>query len=421
MKKNLPLFIFLLVVLSCSKSLPIVEPEYMADVKVQEGFRTSEEIKKIAFDAVNIFSPATKSLVHNDLMVESILPYHHLTKSGNFSPSCYIVNFQENRGFVIVGAEEGTPEVVAYVEHGNYHGETTPIEDFNQYMVDVSSQLSNYRDRTSMARVLPGIVYTIIDSTRTSHTNKPLVEVNWGQEMPFNMFCYPYPCGCVATAIAQIMSVYSLPTSISLTFPNAFSSSVSLNWQEMKNPTHLSSPDTTCTYCIQIGALLREIGERVGMQYSESGSWASSVNAVSVYRSMGYSCSPYKLYDLPSIISSLNNERPIHIRGTSASVGGHAWVVDGSRETKLTVRYFDVDSATNESTLAAIEHTDDSYLHFNYGGSGFGNGFYLTKRHIYGTGNIFLGNQIDYTPVSIFTGPYSFNNAVRIITDIRPQ
>ena len=414
MKKVVFLTIAALFMFGCTKTSECYVEKAETLTEVKSGCRSLTEISEIALKAaMNFMADGTKS--NKVVKIASIIPYNDaLTKSSD-DPQCYVVDY-ENSGFSIIGAKKNMPEVLVYSENGNYDVLSSSSEGFKMYMEDITSQLARIDDTD-----MPDILYTKIDSTRTNSFNYPLVSVAWHQHEPFNWYCNGCPAGCVAIAMGQTMSVFDYPESINLTFPNAPSSSTSLNWNEMKNSIHSSEHSMSCEYCNQEALLIREIGHRLNMKYTYSGSSAYSKDAVAVYRTFGYVSSSYFQYNLNSILRSLSNNYPVLIRGEDPNNAGHAWVTDGSKYTKLEKLYYDVSSKTGAKTLNHTENVEDWYLHFNYGYGESSCGYYLTQRIRSGTGSLYIEGSFSKTEISIFTGPYSYNNRVHIITDIHPE
>lgn len=168
----------------------------------------------------------------------------------------YIFNFEGNDGFSIIAANRAVDPILAVAEKGNYtYGEATGVENFDFYM---DAMVQSLADR----KILP------IDTVRTtpmfkqvevneSYSRDPFIPVRWGQESPYGDYCSNGISGCVATAIAQIMAYYRFPPSITTTYTDAphAGETIALNWTSMIN----------YSYGYQISALMREIGQRVGI------------------------------------------------------------------------------------------------------------------------------------------------------------
>lgn len=423
--------------IGCTKSSPegveSISSDQVASAysTATSGIRSNEEISGIALKAVQDFSSSTKTksaIRHKE--IKDIIPSAVQTKSDAEEPLFFVVNFTNDNGFVIVGADVNSPEVIAYTEKGYYDGSSSSIEGFNIYMEELTSKLAGLRSNPGGGGPIgPGVMYTEIDTSTTFTTVGPLLEVQWHQDYPFNMFCpiengIQTKAGCVAIAMGQIMSYHESPSSIVLTYPNADSISVSLNWTQMKLPLHTGWHTDLCPYCRQNGYLIREIGERVFMSYGVGVSVADCYYVPYVFGLFNYSCSDIALYDLNTVSSNITNSKPVFIWGynpvTKLTEPGHAWVTDGEKISDFHKKVYNVTTFPFSRVLVLDEHVVNTYLHFNYGGGGASDGFYLAKQRKYGQGSVISGGSYDYITVSMFTG-IGFNDNVHIVANIHPQ
>ncbi|MGP1393630.1 MAG: C10 family peptidase [Candidatus Cryptobacteroides sp.] len=422
MKTNLSFILCILAIVSCSKET-LVQDNTMQN-KVDTGiYRSIEEIRDIAASAPNLFllNTQTKSTAAA-LKIKDVLPVHYCqTKSMQDTPLMYVVNYSNNAGFSLIGAQKGSPEILAYIENGYYNGGISDNPGFNMFIETITDRIK----KNPMMKKRGDFDTSHIETeTSTSTTGVDrLINVAWHQRLPFNRYCsipfnYNIPAGCVAVAIAQIMSFHSYPLNINLTYPGANINCTVLDWNNMIKSEHSYHHDFDCIVCQQNGNLLREIGQRVNMNYSEKGSSAFSGLAKNAFESLGYSTSNYKQYSFYETLSDIDNRKPVFIRAENNS-SGHAWVVDGHKYTKTDKYHYRVDGY--EQTLIAKESFHRWYLHFNYGwGSSF-IGYYLAKGIDEGKGEIIVGGEYYDTPISIFTGERNLNKNIHIISNITPN
>ncbi len=232
----------------------------------------------------------------------------------------------------------------------------------------------------------------------------PLLESTWDQTTAGGKKVYNYYtpgnvyCGCVATAMAQVMRMHEYPTSSVAAKQKAcaYNSAVTnltmqggtYSWSDMPlNP----SSSISATQQQAIGKLTSDAGISVHMQYSSSGSGAFSVMAAHAFtNTWGYAQSQYWMSDKSgeaadgylssdelegSILASIDAGFPC-ILGIDGSGGGHAIVADG---------YGYIDS--------------QRYVHLNMGWSGSCNYWY-------------------YFPVS--AGGYNFSYLADVIYNLFP-
>lgn len=179
----------------------------------------------------------------------------------------------------------------------------------------------------------------------------PLVKSTWNQSYVIKSgifsdtkylcynYCTPkqYPCGCVATAMAQVMRYHKWP--LSYVEPKTFSCSVDgiytnltikggyYDWDNMPlTPTYSSSDKARQA----IGKLTYDAGVSVGMMYEESGSGAYMSDVAPALRNtFGYANAIHEYGpSFGEICANLDAGCPV-LWGISGDSGGHAVGVDG--------------------------------------------------------------------------------------------
>lgn len=312
----------------------------------------------------------------------------------------YVFNFEDGNGFSVIAANRAVDPVLAVAEQGNYtHGEKTGADNFDFYMEAMSQGLARIpppKEFDTM-RTTPMFKVVHYDEHRSCD---PLVPVEWGQQSIFGAYCSNGFSGCVATAIAQIMACYRFPTSITTTYTDAphAGETISLDWDAM-----IRFP-----YTYRVSALLREIGQRVGMRYhpeneydENTGSSAYSYNAPACMISFGYSCDGgLAQYAILSIHAALEDERPVYVRGTDPLYGGHAWVADGYIFSRVGYELYEeklIDDGPRKyfdyvKTASYIETTN--VVHYNWGWSGSFNGYFAPIQPCAAGGYNFAGLEI---------------------------
>lgn len=194
------------------------------------------------------------------------------------------------------------------------------------------------------------VSYTYCDSETSSIMIPHLLKTTWGQSYPWN-YKLPKdtkdnnktcPTGCVSVSLAQIIYYmhYFLgkPTglyhniniskncisgaSTDIGFSRSNYVDNSSRWDEMALGYSTGNTD-------YVGDLMLDIGNRVNMKYSGSGSGANlSTSALSFYN-LTYTAANYN-YDL--VKNDLQKKKPINVTAYSKETGttvGHSWVIDG--------------------------------------------------------------------------------------------
>ena len=302
----------------------------------------------------------------------------------------YAVNMGE--GFVIVAKDERMPAVLGYSDHGLYEQDSLPaglrywLRGYEHAAVSNGGTLYGFQDVCA-----------------------PLVPSHWDQDAPFNNQCPQYSAsdrcvtGCAATAVAQIMFAHRHPTRGTGTESyrwrceedNSYSGTLSVDfsaatydWAHMLNRY---SGLYTATQANAVAQLMYHLGVGMHMDYSSSGSGAIDYYMVNVlYEHMGYSRDIRTIvkdyWHLADLQQALHDElaagRPILTTGYDET-GGHAFVCDG--------------------------YNTDGLFHFNWGWSGYGDGYYrVTELNptVQGIGANSLG---------------SYNMGTTFYTGIRPE
>lgn len=225
-----------------------------------------------------------------------------------------------------------------------------------------NERVSNIENQNAWISFLAGKYYA-----SRADDMEPLIQTLWNQDYPYNMFCPEYStgsgghvyAGCVATAMAQIMKFYNYPETGRFSKTYFWGQDIEVNfedgnyqWDEMTNSINTNSKEA-------IAKLMFHCGVAVDMSYSPDGSSASiQASAFALKQYFKYK-SGLEFVDKGIMEDSdwkfllkedLDKGHPILYRGTSDSGGGHAFVCDA--------------------------YQDTSYFHFNFGWSGYGNGFF---------------------------------------------
>jgi uncharacterized protein YneR len=224
----------------------------------------------------------------------------------------------------------------------------------------------------------------------------PLLSTTWDQGAPYNLLTPLYNgsstyTGCVATAAAQIMKYWNYPAtgqgstiyswyngSTYQTLSADFSAS-SYDWNSMTNSY---STGGTTAQRQAVAKLMSDVGIAFHMQYGTSGSSASTMAGVDVFKNyFKYKDSIQGVYrgNYPSdsawmqvFKNEVQSGRPSQLR-IYASIGGHSVVVDGY-----------MDSPTEQ-------------IHLNMGWSGTYNGWYVSNNIV--TGSDYWTNVDDQAAV----------------------
>lgn len=313
----------------------------------------------------------------------------------------YVLNFEDSLGFAIISADTRIDEPVlgftgsgSLIDSTDNPGIAIFLENLENYMLNSIVEAEQQKDS-----LIGGILEKLDIETSTKVTEEereaakkaakeaagiktetielilPLVPVEWNQDAPFNDNLAYRNCpettngrvwaGCVAVAVAQIMSRWKYPASID---------GYSFNWDELnKNKRSYNFSDASLKK--QVANLMQQIGKGVGMDYGCNGSGASTGDAINFLGKHGFSKGGLVSYNSANAIASMKRREPLIVRGCSIKTnysflgltvytsysGCHAWVIDGYLKRRMTIGNtgFDFD-----------------YIHNNWGWNGKDNGYF---------------------------------------------
>ncbi|RLD87429.1 MAG: hypothetical protein DRJ09_10320 [Bacteroidetes bacterium] len=289
----------------------------------------------------------------------------------------YVINFE--KGWVLVSAEDALPPVLGYNFAGNFPTPQNLDQNTKSWITYYVDEVKYVRENNLSADNNIYSQWSLYENTPAGNLNlrgdrdvDPLIDpIAWNQDDPWNMDCpedaagpggHVY-VGCVATAMSQILYYWRFPLIghgqkqyyqapygvISANFDTTH-----YNWDGMK-----CSIDNRNIWDIALIGF--HTGVSVQMDYSPEGSGAQSTSVpnalVNYFRyssSTQYlSKSNYSQTQWENMMqANLDAGKPIYYSGFSSD-GGHAFVCDG--------------------------YQGSNYYHFNFGWSGYSNGYYTLQ------------------------------------------
>ncbi len=303
-------------------------------------------------------------------------------------------------GFVMVAADDAVRPILGYSPTGTIDPGRLPVQ-LSQWLDEYQRHIDWVRHNDGLAypsdtqawqSLLAGVGLKDGDGPGV----EPLLSTLWDQWAPFNELCPPNTVsGCVATAMAMVMKYWNHPafgqSSHSYTHPTYGVQSADFthtlyDWAYMPDLPTSASPERER---MAVATLLYHCGVAVEMQYgtaAQGGSAAIGLIGMEGYPSVDNALKDYFFYN-PSmtvvhrdayaytnaqwrdmLIDELNQRHPILYTGQSEA-GGHAFVCDG--------------------------YDSRQYMHFNFGWSGDGDGYYPVDSISPGHGGV--GGNVTYT------------------------
>ena len=290
----------------------------------------------------------------------------------------YIFNNKDDKGFVIIAADDCVTPILAYSYENNFATDTlTP--DMKWWLDGYSEQIQK---AVALRATATDEIHTEWESLmqsdnlpiRSETAVNPLITTTWGQGEYYNAQCpsilgFHLSTGCVATAMAQIMKYWNYPSHgynyhSYECWPYGVQSANfgGTNYQWSYMPNNVTSSNNA------VATLMYHCGVSVEMNYGIQGSGAKIISfngqyeycAENAFKTFfGYSQNlsgierQYNESNWTNILKNeLNNSRPILYGGQGT--GGHAFVCDG--------------------------YNNSNYFHFNWGWSGESNGYYTVNN-----------------------------------------
>lgn len=342
-------FVFLFQTLLMSGNVDITSAEHVARNFISE---------KILIDQENI-------------KFESIY-----TKSKNSENYYYVFNLENEKGFVIISADDGYYPVIGYSLEGSFLNENQPehITSFMNTYIDQIKYLrkNNVKEESEIFDLWNNYLKPFNVFTPTIKSGKavdPLAsDILWDQGSGWNDMCpededgpgdHVY-AGCVATAMGIILKYWNYPIhgtgSHSYYHPSYGTQSANFAdatyfWNNMDN-------EDANVFSAHI---IYHLAVSVDMGFSPDGSGAFSADVDDALEDyFGYSTSAqytsrssYNEQQWINLIKSqLDSDYPVYYSGSDGETG-HAFVCSG--------------------------YDDDDYFHFNFGWSGYNNGYYTVN------------------------------------------
>jgi hypothetical protein len=344
--------------------------------------------------------PSDLSLVYTSNGLAS--PFE--TNDKNATAYYYVFNFEGSDGYIIISADDAVTPILAYSTQKKYRLDNQPepfIKWMDKYRQEIQEIISKQmiagkdieNQWTQLKAGLP------LSSDKNTEIVNPLLQTTWDQMDYYHDLC-PYdasvgrrvPTGCVATAMAQIMKYHNHPQNgegyhsynhDSYGTLSADFGSTTYNWSAM--PNNVTSTNNA------VATLMYHCGVGLEMGYGPNSSGTRSVDVVATALKEYFSYSSSTQFTLREsyndnswnnlLKEELNNSRPIEYAGIGQG-GGHAFVCDG--------------------------YDANSLYHFNWGWSGYYDGYFNINNLNPGTGGTGAGAS-------------NYNEYQQIVYGIQPE
>ncbi len=427
MRRTLSLLAFLALFASCITDnldtvLPAADPVIAADSQTVPIEAALDEMYSLMDE---LYGPSTRASRPAIVSIETAKgsAFVGQTRSdGAPLPEnlAYVVNFGEEEGFAILGADYGMPSVICIAEAGSmtladildapstrsatqptaeqrwvpysqmegyvYDPADDPDPDGGEYLVEAPEGTFLKKTLKFTLPILladpsyaePTYTYRTEVGTWTNGTTRgPYLTTQWHQNAPFNRNCpSQHVAGCTPIAVAQIIAWgEKKPTSYF---------GVTSTWTQLKshgtaNYNALPLADRT-RIDNDLATIIRAIctGVKARFNFCGSGETFASVIHAKQYmkKDLGYTGAKRRVgYNEDRIKAMINGGKPVLIAALANGFNGHSWVIDGSMEQSRTIR-----KIKNENNVVVSTSTESRLLfHCNFGWrNGNHNGYYVS-------------------------------------------
>lgn len=310
------------------------------------------------------------------------------TRAEDDAPMYYVVNYENEGGFAVLGADTRLDGVYAISDQGHLDMNDTT---FNFGLNVFFRSLPPYKPYIPQDSIDKGIhEFQPIDEKTTdlSYQILPLLSPavrKWSQHYPYSTFCpmdnwpeewknghmihpnirFQSIVGCTAVAVGQIMSYYECPKTYG---QYTFDWSVMKAWLPVITswewPYYNPAPEGG------VARLLRELGKEGNLKvdYHWNGSGADlGKHYKRTFKTFEYNePGDFKTFSTEDLRKLIYNKKPVLVKGKNDKGEGHAWVVDGLY----------CDSWKHEGPLGTYYYGDGLFFHIVWGWGGSCNGYF---------------------------------------------
>lgn len=380
--KKFSIFFIVLALFSCVKEHDVDLPNAALRTNTNEKIkiRSQKDIESIVFSLTNADGKsltATKSnrsggqALEVKALTAAMLEYN----TGNTDTLLFAVKDYTNQNNILISANSDCEPILAIFD--NFTGLDDKIfensEEAASFRPFLENAIAYNKDPNSFNKYesllhdpnvniasSSGIIALKNGGSKTITAElAPRVQVQWDQKgSPYNTYTpNNWPAGCVATAIAQAMTV---------TRHIGKFNGIPLEWNQLVKMKNSGYQYQYPTEARTIGLLMREIGNAVGMKYGAGGSTAATEDGIKLLTST----KQFSVNKSKGSIKLVLDENPHNLiiissrtkKSSWLGVGrgdGHAYIVDGYR--------------------IFSDGTDLMHVNFGWGNSQRSTGYFLTK------------------------------------------
>ncbi len=332
------------------------------DAPIQGGNSSSSNYRSLEEglkDADVLFKKMGMNTRSQSRKVKSVETLNQSTRSASPESAFYIVNYENNEGFALLSADKRLEPVFAISEEGSMNLSDTIYNKSLAYYI---------RGIEDFAIDFPNLNTSPIDTIVSTPKDPVIIIANpllgdestgsflslFHQGSPFNKYCLTLSgqqavVGCAPLAAGTIMAYYEWPEKYG---------NYTFDWKAMKkNKNH----DSWARLFSFIG-----MPQNMNSNYGVSSTGSNKSTYCSTFANFGYKGMGLTDFSFDSVNFELSIGKPLMVRGTDYSKGGHAWVIDGAKYT--------------ENAWSVITPKPRTYYyHCIWGWGGKDNGYFIFK------------------------------------------
>ena len=320
----------------------------------------------------------------------------------------YVVNFEDDAGYAVLGADDRLPAVLAVTDEGSLtteelvrasNGQDETANSLpDRYMMNyvngmvgggfVDSLYLNHGLGDNQPVIVPPLQIRPIGSFYGAWDSleyvAPLTRTKWGQRDPFNAYCPTIggeKCvtGCVSVATAQVLCSNMFRFGAG---PQRVAGDYDIDWpaifRTIYKPSLIRNSTTKpiTQEALAVAYLIRGCGRGCGMNIGDYGlteSKAGKRKAISFFEDHGYKGVTWHTFREKYVRTMIwERKRAVYVRGEgNGGKSKHAWVADGW----LYRRRFRYNLYPNNETH--VSYTERQlFMHCNFGWRGDKDGYY---------------------------------------------
>ncbi len=332
---------------------------FMVSLVMTAAHITPEQARHVAVEFVK-----SRFVLAGDVNVQNTLQVRQYSSENNANARIYAVNLGTGKGFVLVGDNGLSDEVIGYCDHGTFDEQQMPanMRSWLDCYVATASRVKDFKQVRSLQAA---------GQYPTKTPIAPLLECKWNQNKPYNNECpmldgKQSPTGCTITAMAQIMYYHRWPKGETTAIPGFTPDNsggtnhptlpalepTTFDWDKMY-PTYDNNEDGS-----EVAKLMKYLGTASHALYGKSETAAYGYNALqAIIQYFNYDAGAYAMWRrqlsynqwVDKLYAELQAKRPVLFSGTAPD-NAHTFVVDG--------------------------YDEEDFFHINWGWGGSSDGYY---------------------------------------------